>query len=167
MCHSPAGCTLTATIEKPTGTYNIAVQYFEIWSGISKYELLVNGKTVATWSANDTFAPAQPDPNLDGQDSTRFTAHNIALKPGDTLELRGKPDLHPELAPAAEPASAPNGEVGPCGAHSISVSLRRLITSRLAPAARSHLNSHSRRPFFTAWKAVRRPRSDKRFPHRS
>ena len=57
--------------------------------------------------------PAQPDPNLDGQDSTRFTAHDIELNPGDTLELVGIPDVRAELAPPAEPASAPGNGTAP------------------------------------------------------
>jgi alpha-glucuronidase len=107
VCHGPAACTLTTTVNKPAGNYDIAVQYFDIWTGVSHYDLLVNGKSVATWAAEDTLPPAQPDPNLDGQDSTRFTAHNIALKPGDVLELSGTPDVRPELIPPAQPASAP------------------------------------------------------------
>lgn len=101
VCHGPAACTLTTTIDKPAGKYDIAVQYFDIWGGVSKYELLINGKSVATWSADDMLPPAQPDPNLDGQDSTRFTAQDIALEPGDVLVLRGTPDVRPELAPPA------------------------------------------------------------------
>jgi alpha-glucuronidase len=99
VCHGPDACALTTTLNKPAGRYDIAVQYFDIWNGVSKYDLLVNGRSVAMWSANDTLPPAQPDPNLDGQDSTRFTAHGVVLKPGDTLELRGTPDVRQELAP--------------------------------------------------------------------
>jgi alpha-glucuronidase len=102
ICHGPSACTLTLTLNEPAGAYDIAVQYFDIWSGVSKYELKINGKSVASWSANNTLPPAQPDPNLDGQDSTRFTAHDIALRPGDSLELSGTPDVRSQLAPAAE-----------------------------------------------------------------
>jgi alpha-glucuronidase len=107
VCHGPASCTLSTTINKAAGRYDIAAQYFDIWDGVSHYTLLINGHSVATWAADDTLPPAQPDPNLDGQDSTRFTAHDIALKPGDTLELSGTPDVRPELVPPAAPAPAP------------------------------------------------------------
>ncbi len=108
VCHGPAACTLSTTVDKPAGNYDIAVQYFDIWAGVSHYDLLINGKSVATWADDDTLPPAQPDPNLDGQDSTRFTAHNIALKPGDALELSGTPDIRPELAPPSSP-TPPSG----------------------------------------------------------
>ncbi len=106
VCHEsdgPAACTLTTTVTNPAGSYDIAVQYFDIWGGVSHYDLMVNGTSIATWSGNDILPPAQPDPNLDGQDSTRFTAHGVALKPGDILELSGTPDVRAELAPTSEP----------------------------------------------------------------
>jgi alpha-glucuronidase len=98
ICHGPEPCTLSATLQKPAGNYDIAIQYFDIWLGVSRYDLRINGKSIATWAANDKLPPAQPDPKLDGQDSTRFTAHNIALQTGDTLELIATPDVRPELA---------------------------------------------------------------------
>ncbi len=107
VCRGPETCTLSTTIHQPAGQYDLAVQYFDIWRGVSKYDLRVNGKSIAAWAGDDTLPPAQPDPNLDGQDSTRFTAHNIVLKPGDTLELRGTPDVRPELAPPAAPTPGP------------------------------------------------------------
>lgn len=100
-CRDANGCTLTTTIQKPAGIYDVAVQYFDIWRGVSTYTLSVNGAAVAMWKADDTLPPAQPDAHLDGQDSTRFTAHHVALKPGDVLELRGVPDLRPELMSGA------------------------------------------------------------------
>ena len=113
VCHGPAACTLTTTLDKPAGKYDIAVQYFDIWHGVSHYDLLVNGKSVAAWAADDTLPPAQPDPNLDGQDSTRFTVHDISLKPGDTLELSGLPDIRPELDTTAVASPHPGGRTLP------------------------------------------------------
>ena len=42
-CTERSGCTLTTTLEKPAGTYDVAVQYFDIWNGVSTYTLSVNG----------------------------------------------------------------------------------------------------------------------------
>ena len=112
VCHDAAGCTLRTTVHRPAGTYDIAVQYFDTWRGTSQYTLLVNGTAVAHWAADATLPPVQFDPNLDGQDSTRFTAHDVPLKPGDTLTLRGVPDLRPELHTDQDTAAAP-GALGP------------------------------------------------------
>ena len=99
VCAVTAGCSLNTVVHRAPGSYNVAVQYFDTWRGDSRYELLVNDHSIATWQANDTLPPAQFDPHLDGQDSTRFTARNVALKPGDKLTIRGIPDLRPQLAP--------------------------------------------------------------------
>ncbi len=107
ICQDASGCSLTTTISKPAGTYDIAVQYFDTWRGVSQYTLLVNNTPVAHWAADDTLPPAQFDHNLDGQDSTRYTARGVALKAGDTLTLRGVPDLRPELNRGGAEAAAP------------------------------------------------------------
>lgn len=104
-CHATPGCTLTTITQQPTGHYNIAVNYYDMWKGISNYELLIDNMTVATFAADNTLPPAQYDANPDGQTATRFTAYNIALHPGATIMLHAVPDLRPELqnvTPAAE-----------------------------------------------------------------
>ena len=106
-CHDPAGCTLSATVNKPTAFYDIAIQYYDTWRGASQYTLTLNGTPIAHWTANDTLPPAQFDPHPDGQDATRYTAHHIALQPGDKLELRAIPDLRPELNLNQSEAAAP------------------------------------------------------------
>jgi alpha-glucuronidase len=104
-CHIAAGCKLETTVQRPPGTYNIAVNYYDMWQGVSQYELLVDGKSIASWKAGNTLPPAQYDPAPDGQDATRFTAHGVALHPGAKLTLRAIPDMRPELnnvTPSAE-----------------------------------------------------------------
>ena len=105
ICKEAQGCALSTIVRKPRGQYDVAVNYYDTWRGASKFELQVNGRKVAQWIADDTLPPAQFDPALNGQDATRFTAHGITLAPGDTLTLRGVPDLREELRevmPAAE-----------------------------------------------------------------
>jgi alpha-glucuronidase len=92
ICNQPAGCTLTTTLNKPAGTYNIAVQYFDFWSGKSHFTLDLNGKPIGTWIADDTLPPVREEDHPNGDTSTRITFPNITLKPGDTLTLRGIPD---------------------------------------------------------------------------
>jgi alpha-glucuronidase len=98
VCDQPAGCTLTATLDKPVGAYNINVQYFDLWSGKSHFTLEVNNRSIGSWVADDILPPARPDLYLDGETSTRITFSNVALKPGDVLTLHGVPD-NTETAP--------------------------------------------------------------------
>jgi alpha-glucuronidase len=64
------------------------VQYFDLNTGKSSYELLLNGKPIATWKADRSL----PSAKLNGHTSTRFTVPGIHLAPGDTLTLHGTPD---------------------------------------------------------------------------
>jgi len=87
-----SACTLTTKVAGASGRYSVAVQYFDLRTGVSRYELLVNGKTVAEWKADDVLPPAVVDRRLDGHTSTRFTLPEVELHTGDTLLLRGTPD---------------------------------------------------------------------------
>jgi alpha-glucuronidase len=91
-CNRVAPCALTAKLNRPAGSYSIAVQYFDLRTGASRYDLLLNGHPIAHWIADATLPPAVVDKQLDGSTSTRFTVRDVILKPGDTLVLRGNPD---------------------------------------------------------------------------
>jgi alpha-glucuronidase len=92
VCNQATGCTLTTTLNKPAGSYNIIVQYFDFWSGKSHFTLDLNHKPIGTWIADDTLPPARAENEPNGDTSTRITFPNITLKPGDTLTLHGTPD---------------------------------------------------------------------------
>jgi alpha-glucuronidase len=91
-CNQTAACTLTTRLDKPAGTYNITVQYFDFWSGKSHFELQLNNQPVGHWIADDTLPPARAEDQPNGDTSTRITFPNITLKPGDILTLRGTAD---------------------------------------------------------------------------
>jgi len=92
ICNQPTGCTLTTTLDKPAGTYNIIVQYFDYWSGKSHFTLELNRQPIGNWIADDTLPPARAENQPNGDTSTRITFPNINLKPSDTLTLHGNPD---------------------------------------------------------------------------
>jgi alpha-glucuronidase len=92
VCNRTTACTLTTKPGRPAGTYNIGVRYFDLRTGASHYELLLNGRTLATWVGNATLPPATIDAHLNGSTSTLFTVPGVALKPTDTLTLRGTPN---------------------------------------------------------------------------
>ncbi|HET6215490.1 MAG TPA: hypothetical protein VFE27_00645, partial [Acidobacteriaceae bacterium] len=66
--------------------------YFDLRTGAAQYELLLNGKALAHWTANAMLPPAAVDAHLDGSTSTLFTVPDVELKPSDTLTLRGTPN---------------------------------------------------------------------------
>ena len=113
VCKQAAGCTLSTTVEKPAGTYDVAVQYFDLRTGVSHYTLSVNGKELVSWAADDVLPPAVVRPIMDGQTSTRFTMQGVVLKPGDVLTLKGVPDLRLHTGRSEDPAGhAPESAAG-------------------------------------------------------
>jgi alpha-glucuronidase len=91
-CNRPAACTLSVKPGRPAGEYTIGVRYFDLRTGASQYELLLNGKPLAHWTADAVLPPAAADPHMDGSTSMLFTVPNVYLRPKDTLMLRGTPD---------------------------------------------------------------------------
>jgi alpha-glucuronidase len=108
-CISPSQsvCTATLKFSGEAGRYDIDVRYFDQSNGISHFRLLLGGRLIAEWSADQLY-PAKT-PNADS--STRYRIPNIALKLGDELRIEGKPDGpehaaldYVEFTPAKSPA---------------------------------------------------------------
>lgn len=93
-CKNQAVCSASTTLRRPSGRYNIAVQYFDFHNGVSTFALLLNNKAIASWKADNTL----PVDKMNGDTSTRYTVHGVALAPGDTLRIEGRPN-GPEPAP--------------------------------------------------------------------
>ncbi len=81
-------CSAEWTYTGSAGTFDIAVQYFDLQGGVAHFALSVNGSPIALWAADAMLPSRRPD----GDNSTRFTAHGVALKPGDVLRVEGTPD---------------------------------------------------------------------------
>jgi alpha-glucuronidase len=92
VCNRSQPCTLTAKPGRPDSTYSIAVRYFDLQTGKAQYELLLNGKSLAHWTADASLPPARIDDHLDGSTSTVYTVSGVRLKSSDTLTLRGTPN---------------------------------------------------------------------------
>jgi alpha-glucuronidase len=102
VCKDRAACSATAELHQPAGRYNIAVQYFDLRDGISTYRLYLDARLIAEWKADNTL----PFNQLNGDTSTRYTIHNVDLRPGETLKLEGLPN-------ASEPAAVDYIEIDP------------------------------------------------------
>ncbi len=81
-------CSAEWSYNGKPGRFDIAVQYFDLQDGVAHFTLCVNGNAVTRWAADATLPSRHPD----GDNSTRFIARAMELKPGDVLRVDGTPD---------------------------------------------------------------------------
>jgi alpha-glucuronidase len=81
-------CEVTFSFKRASGTYELAIQYFDLNSGVAKFSVLVNSRQVDEWRADDNLPSAKPD----GDSSTRRTIPELKLQAGDQITIRGTPD---------------------------------------------------------------------------
>ncbi len=87
VCRGRAECTASTVLRRPAGVYNIGVQYFDLENGESTFQLMLNGKEIAHWTADHKL----PGNKINGDTSIRYLVRHVKLKPGDRLELIGHP----------------------------------------------------------------------------
>ena len=93
-CPVASGCLAEWTWTGAAGRYHLAVQYFDIDGGIARFIFLHNGQPIIGWKANNHLPTQQPH----GDNSTRFMALIIDLRPGDTIAVAGQPDKNDPAA---------------------------------------------------------------------
>jgi alpha-glucuronidase len=82
------GCKAEWTFTGKPGTYNIAVQYFDLAGGEAQFAFLLRGTEVDSWKADAHLPSARPN----GDNSTRHIIGGVNLHPGDTLAVVGSAD---------------------------------------------------------------------------
>lgn len=87
-CVGRTACSASLVWNGPDGWYNVAVDYYDLRSGVSQFTLQVGGHQIDAWAADENL----PDFRMNGNTETRRTVSNVALHHGDTILLTGKPD---------------------------------------------------------------------------
>lgn len=106
--NSTAGMAST-TLSIPSGTYNLAINYYDLHGGESLWTVYRNDDQIGQWTG-DTKLGHIPSTYLDGHSATRVTFRDIDLRPGDVLWIVGEPD-GTEPAPLDYVALLPGGVV--------------------------------------------------------
>ncbi len=83
-----SSCSASFNFTRDSGSYDVAVQYFDQNNGVSQYQLFVNDRSVATWAADDHL----PSDKMNGHTSTRHVIAGVQLRSGDVLKIVGRPD---------------------------------------------------------------------------
>jgi alpha-glucuronidase len=81
----------TANVTFASGTYDVAVNYYDLIGGKSRYQLEVGNVTVGQWvgDAEDKLGHA-PSIYLDGHSATRITFKGVSVQQGDLVRVTGQ-----------------------------------------------------------------------------
>ena len=103
--------TLKTALDYPSGTYDIAVNYYDHLGGRSQYELFLNEKSIGRWNGDlEDKLGHHFSELLDGHSATRITFQGVKVEKGDVLKIVGQPD-GVEFAPLDYVSVLPQGIV--------------------------------------------------------
>jgi len=85
--------TAKTKIKFPSGQYDLAINYYDLYGGQSQWKVFLNEKKVGEWLGNsEDILSHTPSIYLDGHSATRIKFRNIKVKKGDILKIIGTPD---------------------------------------------------------------------------
>lgn len=85
--------TASTTLDFPSGTYDVGVNYFDMYGGKSRWSLYLNDKVVGKWEGNsEDVLGHTPSIYLDGHSAIRITFNGVKVRKGDRLKIVGVPD---------------------------------------------------------------------------
>ena len=85
--------TATSKVPFESGTYDVAVNYYDLFNGTSTFTLDIGNRTVGTWKGdNEKKLGHEPSRYLDGHTATRITFKGIEVRKGDVVRITGQPD---------------------------------------------------------------------------
>ena len=85
--------TAEAQLRFPNGTYDLAVNYYDLIGGRSTWSVYINDREIGQWigDSEDTLGHA-PSTYLDGHSATRITFPATDISTGDMLKIVGTPN---------------------------------------------------------------------------
>ncbi|KAJ5191736.1 uncharacterized protein N7498_010721 [Penicillium cinerascens] len=103
--------TATTKVDFPSGTYDLAVNYFDLYGGQSHWQIYLNDRQIGEWIGNsEDVLSHTPSIYLDGHSAIRIKFRGVTVKKGDMLKIVGKPD-GVEPAPVDYVSFLPHGVV--------------------------------------------------------
>ncbi|KAJ5104456.1 Glycoside hydrolase superfamily [Penicillium alfredii] len=112
-CHrsNDTAGTATTKLHFPSGMYDLAVNYYDLYGGQSRWAVYLNDRQIGRWLGNtEDILSHTPSIYLDGHSTTRIKFRRIKGTKGDTLRIDGTPD-GVEPAPLDYVALLPHGVV--------------------------------------------------------
>ena len=84
--------TAMTKLDYPSGTYDLAVGFFDMYGGKTTWRMYLNDKMVGQWYGNaEDFLGHTPSIYIDGHSAIRKTFHDVEIERGDVLKIIGIP----------------------------------------------------------------------------
>jgi alpha-glucuronidase len=78
--------TATTKLDFPSGTYDLAINYYDLYGGQSQWQVYLNGRQVGEWVGNsEDVLSHTPSIYLDGHSAMRIKFRGVTVKKGDVL----------------------------------------------------------------------------------
>lgn len=101
--------TASTKLDVESGTYNVAVNYYDQAHGNATWALYLDEEMVGEWKGDQEYILGKaPSMYIDGQTATRITFKDVEVKSGTTLRIVGTPDGE-EPAPVDYISILPDG----------------------------------------------------------
>ncbi|CAL5871851.1 uncharacterized protein PFLUO_LOCUS6105 [Penicillium psychrofluorescens] len=85
--------TATTTLDFPSGVYDLAINYYDLYGGVSQWEVYLNNRTIGHWIGNNEHTLSHtPSIYLDGHSATRINFRGVQVNQGDVLKIVGTPN---------------------------------------------------------------------------
>jgi alpha-glucuronidase len=85
--------TAATKLNYPSGTYDLAVNYYDLIGGRSHWTIYVNDREVGAWVGNhEDILGHAPSTHLGGHSASRITFKGVKIQKGDELKIVGAPD---------------------------------------------------------------------------
>ncbi|KAH8156196.1 hypothetical protein CIB48_g12053 [Xylaria polymorpha] len=96
-------------LDYPSGTYDLAVAYYDLYEGEAKYQLFLNDKSLGSWVGDLEHKLGYTlTRGIDGHSATRVTFKNVRIRKGDVVRVETLPNGR-ETAPLDYIAVLPAG----------------------------------------------------------
>ncbi|KAL6710357.1 hypothetical protein ACN47E_009303 [Coniothyrium glycines] len=103
--------TASTTVPFASGTYDVAINNFDLFNGTSMYKLEIGDRTVGTWFGNNGKRLGhEPSGYFHGNTATRITFRGVEVRQGDFVCITSQPGSI-EPAPLDYISSLPPGIV--------------------------------------------------------
>ncbi|KAI1080404.1 glycoside hydrolase family 67 protein [Whalleya microplaca] len=103
--------SVSATLDYPAGTYDLAVAYYDLYEGKAEYELFLNDESLGSWVGDlEERLGYTLTRGIDGHSATRITFKGVDIKEGDVVRIETLPNGR-ETAPLDYLAVLPPGVV--------------------------------------------------------